>query len=142
MAELKLPQINRVIITGRLTRDPELRYTPNGSAVINMGLASSRRFKDSSGEWTEATTFLDTVAFGELAERCGEYLHKGSAVLMEGSLQSRSWESESGQKRSKVELRAFRVQFLEKLGAAAPREEMAGEPEEKAEEKTEDELPF
>jgi len=139
MAELKMPQINRVIISGRLTRDPELRYTPGGTAVINMGLASSRRFKDSSGEWNEATTFLDTVAFGELAERCGEFLHKGSAVLMEGSLQSRSWESESGQKRSKVELRALRVQFLDKLGPVVPKEEKPGE--EKTEE-PEEELPF
>lgn len=134
MAELKMPQINRVIITGRLTRDPELRYTPNGTAVINLALASSRRFKDSSGEWNEATTFLDTVAFGELAERCGEFLHKGSAVLIEGSLQSRSWESESGQKRSKVELRALRIQFLDKLGTGIPKEEKTEEPEE--------ELPF
>lgn len=135
---MKLPQINRVIISGRLTRDPELRYTPNGTAVINMGLASSRKFKDSSGEWNEATTFLDAVAFGELAERCGEFLHKGSAVLMEGSLQSRSWETESGQKRSKVELRALRVQFLDKLGPVVSKEETK---EEKTEE-TEEELPF
>ena len=135
---MKLPQINRVIIAGRLTRDPELRYTPNGSAVINMGLASSRRFKDSSGEWTEATTFLDTVAFGELAERCGEYLHKVSPVLLEGSLQSRSWESESGQKRSKVELRSFRVQFLDKLSAEVPAEG----PKESKTEESDDELPF
>ncbi|KPJ49138.1 hypothetical protein AMJ40_06195 [candidate division TA06 bacterium DG_26] len=140
MAELKMPQINRVIITGRITRDPELRYTPNGTAVINMGLASSRRFKDSSGEWNEATTFLDTVAFGELAERCGEFLRKGSAVLVEGSLQSRSWESEAGQKRSKVELRAMRVQFLDKLGTGVPKEERE-EKEEKTEE-AEEELPF
>jgi len=135
-----MPQINRVIITGRITRDPELRYTPNGTAVINMGLASSRRFKDSSGEWNEATTFLDTVAFGELAERCGEFLRKGSAVLVEGSLQSRSWESEAGQKRSKVELRAMRVQFLDKLGTGVPKEERE-EKEEKTEE-AEEELPF
>jgi single-strand DNA-binding protein len=138
MAELKLPQINRVIISGRLTRDPELRYTPSGTAVINMGLASSRRFKDSSGEWSEATTFLDVVAFGELAERCGEFLHKGSAVLVEGSLQSRSWESESGQKRSKVELRSFRVQFLDKLSAGVP----ADAPKETKTEETDEELPF
>jgi single-strand DNA-binding protein len=138
MAELKLPQINRVIISGRLTRDPELRYTPSGTAVINMGLASSRRFKDNSGEWNEATTFLDVVAFGELAERCGEFLHKGSAVLVEGSLQSRSWESESGQKRSKVELRSFRVQFLDKLSADVP----ANTPKETKTEETDDELPF
>ncbi len=134
MAELKMPQINRVIISGRLTRDPELRYTPNGTAVINMGLASSRKYKDSSGEWNEATTFLDTVAFAELAERCGEFLHKGSAVLMEGSLQSRSWETESGQKRSKIELKALRVQFLDKLGSVVPKEEKT--------EETEEELPF
>lgn len=139
MAELKLPQINRVIISGRLTRDPELRYTPSGTAVINMGLASSRRFKDSSGEWSEATTFLDVVAFGELAERCGEFLHKGSAVLVEGSLQSRSWESESGQKRSKVELRSFRVQFLDKLSAEVP---AADTPKESKADETDDELPF
>ena len=131
MPDLRLPSLNRVLIAGRLTRDPELRYTPSGTAVCNLRLASSRRYKDKSGEWQDDSTFVNVVTWSKTAENCGEYLKKGSAVLVEGRLQSRSWETEDGQKRSVVEINALRVEFLDRVGASAsggPSEDSAGEP--------------
>lgn len=131
MADLKLPSLNRVLIAGRLTRDPDLRYTPSGTAVCNFRLASSRRFKDQSGGWKDDSTFVNVVTWRKTAENCGEYLKKGSAVLVEGRLQSRSWETEDGQKRSTIEVVALRVQFLDRVGApekGAPPEVTEGEP--------------
>jgi len=116
MADLKLPSLNHVLIAGRLTRDPDLRYTPSGTAVCNFRLASGRRFKDQSGEWRDDPTFVNVVTWKKTAENCGEYLKKGSAVLVEGRLQSRSWETEDGQKRSVLEIVAQRVQFLDRVG--------------------------
>jgi len=116
MADLKLPSLNHVLIAGRLTRDPDLRYTPSGTAVCNFRLASGRRFKDQSGEWRDDPTFVNVVTWKKTAENCGEYLKKGSAVLVEGRLQSRSWETEDGQKTSVLEIVAQRVQFLDRVG--------------------------
>jgi len=116
MADLKLPTLNHVLMAGRLTRDPDLRFTPAGTAVCNFRLASSRRFKDQSGEWRDDSTFVNVVTWRKTAENCGEYLKKGSAVLVEGRLQSRSWETEDGQKRSALEIVAQRVQFLDRVG--------------------------
>jgi single-strand DNA-binding protein len=118
MADLRLPSLNRVLIAGRLTRDPELRYTPSGTAVCNLRLASGRRYKDRSGEWQDDSTFVSVVTWSRTAENCGEYLKKGSAVLVEGRLQSRSWETEDGQKRSVVEINALRVEFLDRVGGS------------------------
>ena len=115
--ELRLPSLNRILITGNCTRDPEVRYTQGGSAVTNIGIASSRYYKDPkdpAGGWKEDTCFVTVVAWGALAERCGDMLSKGSPVLVEGQLQSRSWETEDGQKRSVIEIRADRVQNLER----------------------------
>ncbi|MFQ5905837.1 MAG: single-stranded DNA-binding protein [bacterium] len=131
MADLRLPSLNRVLITGRLTKDPDLRYTPSGTAVCNFRLASSRRYKDRSGEWQDDSMFINVVTWRKTAENCGEYLKKGSAVLVEGRLQSRSWEAEDGQKRSVIEISALRVQFLDKAGVseeAVPPEVSGGEP--------------
>lgn len=114
MSELKVPNINRVIISGRLTRDPELRYTPAGKAVCTVALAYNRRYKDASGQWQDDTTYINVVCWMKVAELVNRYLHKGSPVLVEGRLESRSWETEAGQKRSVVEIRADRIGFLEK----------------------------
>lgn len=119
MSDLKIPQVNRILIAGRLTRDPEVRYTQAGTAVATIGVASSRSFKDPkdpSGAWKEETCFVNVVAWAQLAERCGDFLKKGSAVFVEGRLQSRSWETEDGSRRSVIEIRADRVQFLDKRG--------------------------
>ena len=102
---------NKVILMGNLTRDPELRYTPNGTAVATLSLAVNRRYKVND-ETREETDFFDIVVFGKQAENCSEYLQKGRPVLVDGRLQQRRWETDEGQKRSKVEVVAFTVQFL------------------------------
>ncbi len=119
--ELRLPSLNKILITGNLTRDPEVRYTQGGAAVVTLRVASSRSYRDrSGGEWKEETCFIDVVAWRELAERCGNQLHKGSPVLVEGRLQSRDWETKEGQKRTSIEINALSVQFLEKRGEGSP----------------------
>lgn len=102
---------NQVILMGNLTRDPELRTTPNGQSVCSFSLALNRSYKGADGEWQEATDFVDIVAWANLGERVAQYLTKGRPALVSGRLQSRSWEQE-GQKRSKVEVVAQDVTFL------------------------------
>ena len=102
---------NQVILMGNLTRDPELRQTPNGQNVCSFSLALNRSFKGGDGEWKEATDYIDVVAWGPLGERVAQYLTKGRPALVNGRLQSRSWEQD-GQKRSKVEVIAQDVTFL------------------------------
>ena len=97
--ELKLPTLNKILIAGNCTRDPEVRYMQSGTAMVRIGLASSRYYrdpKDSSGEWKEDTCFVNVVVWGQLAERMGDQLKKGTAILVEGRLQSRSWETACG----------------------------------------------
>ncbi len=107
--------VNQVILMGNLTRDPELRQTPSGQSVCSFSLALNRAFKSQSGEWQEATDYIDCVAWGPLGERISQYLTKGRRALVQGRLQSRSWEQE-GQKRSKVEVLANDVTFLDGRG--------------------------
>jgi single-strand DNA-binding protein len=102
---------NQVILMGNLTRDPELRTTPSGATVCSFSLALNRSYKSADGNWTEATDFIDIVAWSTLGERVAQYLTKGRPALVSGRLQSRSWEQE-GQKRSKVEVVANDVTFL------------------------------
>jgi single-strand DNA-binding protein len=104
---------NQVILMGNLTRDPELRQTPNGTSVTSFSLALNRSYKGSDGNWQEATDYIDVVAWGPLGERVAQYLTKGRPCLVNGRLQSRSWDDkESGAKRSKVEVVAQDVTFL------------------------------
>lgn len=102
---------NLVVLMGNLTRDPELRTTPNGTSVCSFSLALNRSYKSASGDWQEATDYIDVVAWGPLGERVAQYLSKGRPALVNGRLQSRSWEQD-GQKRSKVEVVAQDVTFL------------------------------
>ncbi len=102
---------NQVVLMGNLTRDPELRATPNGQQVCSFSLALNRSYKGADGNWQEATDFIDIVAWGPLGERVAQYLSKGRPCLVNGRLQSRSWETD-GQKRSKVEVVAQDVTFL------------------------------
>lgn len=118
-----MASLNKVLLIGNLTKDPELRYTPQGTAVANLRLAVNRKFKDRSQELKEETCFITAVVWDKQAESCNQYLHKGSPVFVEGRLQSRSWEDTSGQKRSVIEVRAERIQFL----GAAPAREGAGQ---------------
>ncbi len=108
---------NQVVLMGNLTRDPELRTTPNGQSVCSFSLALNRRYRSAgSEEWTEATDYVDIVAWGSLGERVAQYLTKGRPALVSGRLQSSSWEQD-GKKRSKVEVVALDVTFLGGPGA-------------------------
>ena len=107
--------LNQVTLMGNLTRDPELRQTPSGQNVTSFSLALNRSYKDQSGEWQEATDYIDIVCWGPLAERVAQYLSKGRRCLVQGRLQSRNWEQD-GQKRSKVEVLANDVTFLDSRG--------------------------
>ena len=102
---------NKVILMGNLTRDPEVRFTPQGTPVANFSVAVNRKYKQGD-ELKEEVGFFDVVVFGKQAENCGQYLAKGRSVLVEGRLQQRRWETDDGQKRSKVEVVAQSVQFL------------------------------
>jgi single-strand DNA-binding protein len=108
-----MASLNRIVLLGNLTRDPEVRYTPSGTPVARLGLAVNNRVKQGD-EWRDDPCFVDVVVFGKQAESCGEYLNKGRTILIEGRLQYRTWESQDGQKRSKHEVLADRVQFLPK----------------------------
>jgi len=109
---------NKVILIGNLTRDPELRYTPQGTSVCNFGLAVNRKYRQGE-EMKEEVTFINIVVFGKQADTCGQYLSKGSPVLIEGRLRENRWETEDGQKRSKHEVIAESFKFL-------PRKQPAG----------------
>lgn len=115
--------LNKAFLMGNLTRDPELRYVPSGTAVATFTVAMNRVYKSQTGEKKEETSFVRVVVWGRRAEVCGEYLSKGSPVFVEGRLQSRSWETQDGQKRSTIEVIADNVQFLrgaaKQQGAAA-----------------------
>ena len=114
MAEYKMPDINNVMVTGNLTKDPVLRRTTNGTPVSNFYVASNRRFRDNTGQWREDVCYVGIVAWYKLAESATDYLKKGSAVLVEGELQSRSLRSSDGVSRNVVEIKARRIQFLDK----------------------------
>ncbi len=116
MADLKMPEINYVIVAGNLTKDPIFRQTTNNTPVVNFSIASNRKYKDSSNQWQEDVCYVGIVAWNKLAESCRDRLKKGSAVLVDGELQSRSWKSEEGHNRSIVEIKARRIQFLNKRG--------------------------
>jgi single-strand DNA-binding protein len=118
MADLRLPALNLVILAGRLVADPELRYTPKGTAVCSFRMAVSRRYQDrESGEWKDDASFFNVVVWDRMAERAGERLRKGSPVVVEGSLRSRSYEAQDGGKRYVVEVVSRRLQFIEKAPA-------------------------
>ena len=123
-----MASFNKVILAGNLTRDPELRYTPKGTAVARLGLACNRKWKSESGEMKEEVTFVDVDAFGKTAETIGQYLKKGRPILIEGRLRYDTWEDkQSGQKKSKLSVVLENFQFLDSGGgrgegaAEAPR---------------------
>jgi single-strand DNA-binding protein len=126
--------LNRVMLIGRLTRDPELRYTPSGTPVCNLALATNRYGQDAAGERREFTDFHDIVVWNQgnrkLAELCSQYLQKGRLVYVEGRLQTRSWDdAQSGQKRYRTEVNANDVQFLDSRQEGAAGQPAAPEAE-------------
>jgi single-strand DNA-binding protein len=114
MADLKMPELNSVIIAGNLTKDPIYRQTTNGTPVVNFSVASNRRYRDSKDDWQEDVCYVGVVAWNKLAESCRDKLRKGNAVLVEGELQSRTFKTEKGDSKTIVEIKARRIQFLNK----------------------------
>lgn len=113
--------LNKVFLVGNLTRDPELRYTPGGTPVATLGLAVNRTYKGKDGQNQQDTCFLNVVVWSQMAEVSNQYLQKGSPVLIEGRLQSRSWENSEKQRRTVIEVVASRVQFLPQRNAQPER---------------------
>lgn len=141
MAEVRLGTLNKVLLMGRLTRDPETRYTASGAPVVNFGLAVNRRYQDQSGEWRDETCFVNAVAWRKLAERLSSQLKKGSAVFVEGRLQSRSWEAQDGTRRSTIEVNAMSVQVLDKREGGSS-ESVPSEPDAEMPPGEDDDIPF
>jgi single-strand DNA-binding protein len=140
--------INRVTLVGRLTRDPELKHLPSGSPVLEMGVAVNGRMQDGSGNWVDKPNFFDVKVFGNQAEFLSQHLTKGRRIGIDGRLDWRSWEAQDGTKRSKVDVVAQSVQFLDsrmegggeaptyvQTGAAGPGDDFPSAP-------TDDDIPF
>lgn len=114
---------NRVILAGNLTRDPDIRHIPSGAQVTEFSIAVNRTYKTAGGEKKEEVCYVKIITWNKLAENCGKYLAKGRPILIEGRLQSRTWETKEGEKRSTMEVIADRVQFLGTKGESSGREE-------------------
>jgi single-strand DNA-binding protein len=148
--------VNKVILIGRLGKDPELKYTPSGAPVVNFSLATDESFKDRNGEQQSRTEWHRIVAWGKLAEICGEYLTKGKQIYVEGSIRSREYEDKSGNKRTVYEIVARQMTMLgsradseraaadRPAGERAPSERAASAPPEPAPEPeiTDEDIPF
>jgi single-strand DNA-binding protein len=136
-----MASVNKVILIGRLGRDPELRYTQGGQAVANFTLATNERYSNKSGEQQERTEWHRIVAWGKTGELCAQYLAKGRNVYVEGRLQTREWEDKEGQKRSTTEIVAQNVTFLDSARSGAPAG-ASGEPQRPAAPPASDDIPF
>jgi single-strand DNA-binding protein len=133
--------LNKIMIIGNVGTDPEMRFTPNGNPVTSFRIATSRSYTTSEGEKKQETEWFTVVTWRKLAESCNQFLTKGQKVYVEGSLRSRTWEGQDGQKRTRVEVLANRVLFLERQAAASlPSEESSTEAAEEAVEP--EDLPF
>ncbi len=111
-----MSSLNKAMIIGRLGQDPDVRYTQSNTAVANMSIATSERYKDKQGEWKERTEWHRVVAWGRTAEICQEYLQKGSQVYIEGPIQTRKWEDKEGQTRYTTEIKALTMTMLDSKG--------------------------
>ncbi len=112
--KLRMPNVNIVTISGRITRDLELRYLNSGTQVVTLPMAFSRNYRDKQGQWQQETSYLDVVVWSTMAERCAQNLKKGDPVLVEGSLRTRSFTAKDGKNVKVTEIQASRVHFLEK----------------------------
>lgn len=136
-----MANVNKVFLMGNLTRDPELRYTASGAPVTNLGLAVNRKFKQGE-EMKEETCFVDITVWGRQGETCSEYLSKGKPVFIEGRLNYRTWETEDGQKRNKLEVVATNVQFLGRAGDNKTTSRTEENPPFSGDESPSDDIPF
>jgi single-strand DNA-binding protein len=107
-----MANINRVVLVGNLTRDPELRHTPSGAPVCSLRIAVNTRRKDETGQWTDKPNYFDVTVWGQQGEACAQYLSKGRPVAIDGRLEWREWEAQDGSKRQAVDIVADNVQFL------------------------------
>jgi len=141
-----MPNFNKVIIMGNLTKDPELRYTAGGVAVCNIRLAVNRTYQDRGGNKKEDVCFLTVVAWNKQAEAVSEHIKKGDPLFVEGRLQSRTWETDDKQKKSILEVVAERIQFLSRgkgnTGTGAPEEEFDRASDAAASAGSEEDIPF
>lgn len=127
-----MANLNKVMLIGNVTRDPELRYIGSGTAVLDLGLAVNRRSKGQNGEFKEEVTFVTVTIWGKTAENCAEYLSKGRPVFIEGHMRNDNWEDKkTGEKRSKLAIVAENVQFLGQRGERTERGERGTEPTER-----------
>lgn len=135
--------LNQVTLAGNLTRDPEMRYTPNGIGVCKFGIASNRQWKTESGEKKEEVTFVDVTCFGKTGEAIAKYLSKGRGIFVQGRLKLDQWEDkQSGQKRSKLEVVAESFQFTDDKREESGRPEAAAAPTEEQPPPESDDVPF
>ncbi len=147
MTDLRMPDMNKVFLAGRLTRDPELRYIQSGTALCKLGLAVSRKYRTKDGEQKEETLFINVTCWGKTAEYVGENYHKGRPVFIEGRLKSDEWEDKNtGQKRTAIDVTADRVQALDWEdrggGGGGGRPQSKPEPRAIEEPVPEDDIPF
>jgi single-strand DNA-binding protein len=134
--------VNKVILLGNLGRDPELKYTPNGSAVANFTLATNESWKDKEGQKQEHTEWHRIVVWGKLAEICGEYLHKGRQVYIEGSIRSRTYKDRDGNERSATEIRADNLVMIGRSEGGRGGDQDRGGASEKEPEYSDEDIPF
>lgn len=132
-----MANLNKVMIIGNVGTDPEMRFTPNGSPVTSFRIATSRVYTSTEGERKQETEWFTVTAWNKLAESCNQFLTKGRRAYVEGRLRTRTWEGQDGQKRTRVEIMAERVLFLDRQAVAPLTEEAKGE-----EIATEEDLPF
>ena len=125
-----MASLNKVLLIGNLTSDPEVRYLQDGKPVADIRIASNDKYKLKSGEQKESTVFVDLVAWGTLAETCGKYLQKGSEIFVEGKLQFEQWEKD-GKKYSRIKVRADKIQFLSRTVKSENQSDAEPEPKAK-----------
>ena len=144
-SELRFPKINTVIISGRLTRDVDLRYLPNGTPVAKLPIAFDRSYQK-NGEWMQDTSYIDITVWSKRGEQCAEYLRKGNAVLVEGYIRTRSYVDNNNQNRKVTEIVANKISFLEKTDFTTEKLEEQPEPKKETEtldaNVTNDDVPF
>ena len=136
-----MASVNKVILIGNLGRDPELRYTPSGTAVANFTLATNEKWKSKNGEKQEHTEWHRIVAWGKLAEICGEYLHKGRQIYVEGTIRSRTYKDKEGVDRTSTEIRADNMIMLGKGEGGSPVSDRSSS-DNISEEYSDDDIPF
>ena len=145
MSDLRFPKINTIVLSGRLTRDVDLRYIPNGTPVAKLSLAFDRSYQK-DGEWQQETSYIDIVVWSKRAEQCAEFLHKGSPIIVEGYLKTRTYVDKDNQNRKITEIVANKVNFLERAGTQPSGLEDTQEKEivknDSAKDITDDDVPF